>query len=84
MDAVASSSDDQVLGIVAPPSPIPPVFVQPPSPVPVPVADVLHEDQQPAVSGQADTSAFSLRLDLQPLVPTPAKKPKKKMLCQGH
>ena len=78
MEAVAPILDDQALDIVAPPSPIPPVFVQPPSPVPV--TDVLHEDQQPAVFGQAS----SPRLELQPLVATPAEKPKKKIRRLGQ
>ena len=47
-------------------------------------ADVIHHNQQPAVCGQADTSATSLRLDLQPHVPTQALKPKKKNRRQGH
>ena len=82
MEAVAPINDDQALDIVAPPSPILPILVQPPSFVSV--AYVIDEYKQRVISGKADASISCPRLELQPLVPTVAHKPKKMIRRQGQ
>ena len=82
MEAVAPINDDQGLDIVALPSPILPILVQPPSFVSV--AYVIDKCKQRVISGKADASISCPRLKLQPLVPTVAHKPKKMIRRQGQ